>query len=109
VSESRCPACKKALDAATHFTKPGARPKPGDFTVCSGCGEILCFGEGMAVVPLGPRDRFDFEMLPEPARAYILSMQRLVREIREEQRPSPEVPPGEPLLGGGDTKAPEGT
>lgn len=46
--EYKCPGCGRVLDACTlpeDMDSP-VRPKPGDFSVCFGCGEILVFEEG---------------------------------------------------------------
>lgn len=46
---SPCPKCNYRLDAAT-LVRPGtALPKPGDFTICLRCGEVLIFGDELAL------------------------------------------------------------
>ena len=56
-----CPTCGTTLDGATDVTGEST-PSPGDFTICSGCHDILAFTdelglrvlteEDMKVVPL---------------------------------------------------------
>jgi hypothetical protein len=46
-----CPNCGKELDAATGID-PNARPKPGDFSVCLGCGHLMAFGNDLRLRPL---------------------------------------------------------
>jgi hypothetical protein len=43
---SPCPICAKALDVATGRADT-VTPKPGDFTLCDGCGSVLRFAEDM--------------------------------------------------------------
>lgn len=45
----KCPVCSHEMDCATCVEKgrEKERPRPGDFTLCICCGEILCFGEGL--------------------------------------------------------------
>ena len=50
LEESKCPKCDKTLDAATAVDGSGARPRPGDLSLCIACGEILTFADDMAVV-----------------------------------------------------------
>jgi hypothetical protein len=48
---SHCPNCDKVLDAATAIER-GARPKPGDITICLDCGHLMAFGDDLRVRPL---------------------------------------------------------
>lgn len=43
-----CPRCSKEFTAATSVGPDDARPKPGDPTICFGCGELLVFGADLA-------------------------------------------------------------
>lgn len=38
-----CPACGYKTDAATPVGAAGIRPKPGDASICLGCGQLLFF------------------------------------------------------------------
>ena len=40
-----CPRCGCRLDAADQSNGGTARPRPGDFSVCWGCGQVLVFTE----------------------------------------------------------------
>jgi hypothetical protein len=63
VKKSSCPTCGKVFDSATCATGNEA-PKPGDVTVCFGCGMILVFTEDMGVRPMTPSERADFRLSP---------------------------------------------
>lgn len=56
LQESRCPACRKALDAATAIDAPTAKPKPGDVSLCFGCGTVLVFTKKLGHRVAGKRD-----------------------------------------------------
>lgn len=43
-----CPACAKELNAATP-TKGEGMPKPGDYSLCFGCGSFLVFQQDLTV------------------------------------------------------------
>jgi hypothetical protein len=63
-----CPMCNAKLDAATHL--PGkAVPKPGDVSVCAGCGELLQF-----------TDRMGLEKMEQEKLAQLSKQDRLVLE-----------------------------
>lgn len=55
VSGSVCPNCKTRLNGAVSVGHDSA-PKPGDFTVCSHCGEYLVFGPDCALQRLSETD-----------------------------------------------------
>lgn len=42
----KCPTCSKALPLSTCLHGK-AKPSPGDFSLCIGCGDILVFSETM--------------------------------------------------------------
>ena len=63
-----CPHCGKSLDChdKAEGMKDGgvglemdAQPRPGDFSVCLGCGEISRCGEHGHLLPLAPDDESD--------------------------------------------------
>ena len=66
-----CPVCHYAADAAACLSKPGARPKPGDFIVCLRCATALWFGPAYHLlkatdddlVELGLGSTRDYQML----------------------------------------------
>jgi hypothetical protein len=48
-SPGRCPACGQIFLKATGLTQPGTKPRTGDVTICTQCGEILLFDVELAV------------------------------------------------------------
>lgn len=76
--KSKCPTCGHILDAAT-CTYSNARPRPGDFTVCISCGEILRFGEDM--VP-GFATVGDMLEVSDKVKDYLDQAQHLIRRYR---------------------------
>ena len=50
-----CPTCGKKLDGATDFVG-NATPSPGDFSVCSGCQDILVFTDELGLRELTEED-----------------------------------------------------
>lgn len=54
-ADSCCPACGHSFALATLIAGgPRGVPKPGDFSVCIRCGEILEFGLGLVLVVARP-------------------------------------------------------
>lgn len=43
IPESLCPRCKAKLNRASSINAPYAEPRPGDTTLCIGCGILLVF------------------------------------------------------------------
>ena len=58
--EGRCPTCNHSIDSATDVSG-GARPSPGDFTICLYCQDIFRFDERLQMKPL---EEADIELLP---------------------------------------------
>jgi hypothetical protein len=50
IKSTTCPRCGYKMDAATHIGKGRARPKPGDFSLCLQCGQILRFDQQLEPV-----------------------------------------------------------
>lgn len=46
VKPSKCPNCKNEFDGAFALGQ-GTEPKPGDFSVCIGCGQFLRYGKDL--------------------------------------------------------------
>ncbi len=46
---SACPSCGYKIEEATFIGKKTKKPKPGDFSLCFKCGEILCFKPDLTV------------------------------------------------------------
>jgi len=48
ISPANCPKCGyKNMDTATDVEGTAVAPKPGDVSICWGCGGLLVFDEGM--------------------------------------------------------------
>jgi hypothetical protein len=61
---SRCPSCEKLLDAATSLE--GAKPRPGDWSVCIHCTSLIIFTRSVYGLVLRSPAKGEFEAL-EPA------------------------------------------
>lgn len=69
IPEMACPACDARLDRAAALNH-GHAPKPGDFTVCIGCGAILRFGvEGLVAVAPDSLQELDAQQRRDVLRA----------------------------------------
>lgn len=55
IPKTACPYCKCNLDSADSL-KPGERPKPTDYTICSSCAMVMQFDEGMGLRKLTADD-----------------------------------------------------
>lgn len=62
MGKDSCPYCGKTLDAATPAFDDSAKPKPGDISICIGCGGSLVFANDMSLREMTQRER---ERLPE--------------------------------------------
>lgn len=82
---SRCPGCHQTLNATGDPQGRGA-PRPGDLSVCSGCGTILRFDRTLRLVAMTP---VEIEMLPPKTAAELIDMQKL---WKERNRVSSKVP-----------------
>jgi hypothetical protein len=49
IRPSLCPKCGHTLDACTSAKFDGAQPRPGDATVCIGCGAVLSFTDDLSL------------------------------------------------------------
>ena len=55
IPETKCPACGKAIECASH---PAARvPIPGDVSICFQCGNIMLFAADMTLRKPTARER----------------------------------------------------
>lgn len=54
-----CPWCGERLGLATCVDGSGAKPKPGDVSVCIRCGGTILFGLGLTLTRGGPKDDAD--------------------------------------------------
>lgn len=74
-----CPTCHYYHDAAMCIDDDTVRPKPGDFSVCLRCGEILCF---TADLSLRLADLDDFMDLDKKISALLTRAQTKIRRAR---------------------------
>lgn len=67
IPESRCPYCWKLVDSSLDITVSGPKrdPKPGDITLCSGCGHLSMFGDFMKLVKLSKETIEDIRNGPD--------------------------------------------
>lgn len=72
-TRSRCPGCRQTLNATGDPHGRGA-PRPGDLSVCSGCGTILRFDHRLHLIAMTPRE---LERLPSGTAAELQDMQTL--------------------------------
>jgi hypothetical protein len=73
-----CPRCGYRLDAASDLIG-GATPKPGDFSVCLNCGELLRFNRKRILRICRPHELRDPGLGPKE-HATLLRAQQLIRE-----------------------------
>ena len=79
LKKSNCPGCGKKIDACTHALGPDKPPKPGDFSLCGYCGEILIFNPDLTV-----RNPVLIELLslPPPISHLLNQLQTKIRRDR---------------------------
>lgn len=77
--EAQCPSCGKIVDRATVVGSRG-RPKPGDATVCIGCGEVALFGDDLQL-----RRPTTKEVAELKADFRIAAIQEALRVLNEER------------------------
>lgn len=46
----KCPKCGREIEGETHLTMLGARPQPGDFSVCFYCLEMFQFTSTLELI-----------------------------------------------------------
>lgn len=80
---SQCPACKKVIDAATIASGKTEVPRPGDFTICIYCGEVLRFGPELELIQA---DLNDLASLDEPTRNFIGRVQQARKEVMAKRK-----------------------
>lgn len=71
VEGQKCPTCGKVMDAVSGLNHDDA-PKPGDWSLCYGCGELLRFTEQLGLRAPDPMERLRLELSkdwPEVERA----------------------------------------
>jgi hypothetical protein len=86
VKATACPKCGRKLDVATCTYDEALVPKPGDFSVCIGCAEVLRFDHELEPVLAVPAElaELDPEMLArlERSRAAIRRLRGVPRGRR---------------------------
>ena len=75
-----CPTCFYELDCATNTTG-SRRPRPGDFSVCMKCGEIMVFDESLRFKVPSVSALLELRQLPVEW-SLVTTAQRLIREHR---------------------------
>lgn len=77
--DNTCPSCGMFINAATacDAEKGYCRPKPGDVSVCGGCGCMLQFTDLMITVEITPAM---FEDLPDEAKEILTAVSSFVKE-----------------------------
>jgi hypothetical protein len=73
---SHCPRCRQILNGTVDPQGRGA-PRPGDLTVCAGCGTILRFGPKLALTGVTP-DQVE-ALPPETAKELLAAKDRYVK------------------------------
>jgi hypothetical protein len=89
--ECNCPLCGKQFDAATNATDANNDPKPGDWTMCLGCGVMMAFDE-----TLKPRALTEDEQREAEADPRIRKMQhvhRVMQHLRAQQSKAAQFTP----------------
>ena len=61
MGHDNCPSCGKILDAASPLEE-GAKPSPGDITLCFYCSSILVFGEDFALREMSSHEFENLDM-----------------------------------------------
>jgi hypothetical protein len=78
VPNSECPHCRHRLNACSTLDTPRA-PRPGDLSVCIGCGEVVQFGARLelqrapvrVLIRLKPRERAELRKAQSAVRAML--------------------------------------
>lgn len=78
---AKCPGCKARILFNRCVTQPGAKPRPGDISICSSCGTLLLFGNEARPRPGVLPDEV-FRSLPPAQRQLLLDAQALFRRDR---------------------------
>jgi hypothetical protein len=81
-----CPRCQKLLDRVDALIGGPATPKPGDVTLCIGCGTILVFTPGLGLRIARPDDME--ELSPEQTEVLAMARQfvkqaRIIRQAEQ--------------------------
>lgn len=71
IPECTCSQCGKLLDGISDAIGHHRGPRPGDFTICLGCGHVLAIGEGMVL-----RELTDDELLLIAGNKDMLALQK---------------------------------
>jgi len=63
LSEDKCLACSKVLDAASSNYNEG--PREGDYTICINCGHVMVFDANLKLRPPNDAEILDIAADPE--------------------------------------------
>ncbi|HEY9642141.1 MAG TPA: hypothetical protein V6C57_16765 [Coleofasciculaceae cyanobacterium] len=70
-----CPWCDRFLNAVTSISEDATAPKPGDVSVCFGCGGLLEFNKSLKVEKIKPETIADLQRNDPQALAELLAAQ----------------------------------
>jgi len=79
IPASKCPTCGYEMDSSTCVDDDTVKPKPGDFSVCMKCGEMLRFTGTMGIRIVELNDMME---LTGNNQAQLVHIQRVVRKER---------------------------
>ena len=78
----KCVICGYEADCATCVDEEGARPSPGDWTLCLKCGEILIFEEGGKTKVPTIADFISLSQRNPDIEAQLVKAQQVIRKPR---------------------------
>ena len=93
ILEQSCPACGYTLNAAKGIDEASSRnqPRPGDFAICAGCGQML------RIAPDGTLRRCataDLDLLTPGQRTMFTLAAERMRALRTAKQPDSSAPSG---------------
>lgn len=78
---TQCPSCQHKVNAVTPVSGKG-KPAPGDITVCTRCGALMCFSRSLRVRLLTEPE---LRKLPQKQLILLRKMQRTIEKLRAER------------------------
>lgn len=76
-----CPTCHITLPNTTCMTEEDSPPRPGDFSVCMNCGEILVFEDSLLLIYPNSQE---FQALFDDSEAALYMLFKLSHVIRHD-------------------------
>lgn len=83
IPPSSCPRCGERMELATSVTRDDSSPRPGAFTICWRCGQLMRFDEGLHAVMAFEHE---LEELDPHLRAVLARLRALLPKFWETQR-----------------------